>query len=54
MVMRYSHLAPEHQASAVGRLVNSRNGRDTRSDTGANRRNAAKRSGAVTLTKDVA
>jgi integrase len=33
MVMRYSHLAPEHQASAVDRLVNSGNGRDTRADT---------------------
>ena len=34
MVMRYSHLAPEHQASAVDRLVNSGNQRDTKSDTG--------------------
>jgi hypothetical protein len=33
MVMRYSHLAPEHQASAVDRLVNSGNERDTRTDT---------------------
>ncbi len=33
MVMRYSHLAPEHQASAVDRLVNSDKGRDTRTDT---------------------
>jgi hypothetical protein len=49
MVMRYSHLAPEHQASAVDRLVNSRNGRDTRSDTGANRRKPAKRSDALKL-----
>jgi integrase len=51
MVMRYSHLAPEHQASAVDRLVNSRNGRDTRSDTGANHRKPTKRSDAVKLTK---
>lgn len=35
MVMRYSHLAPEHQASAVDRLVMPENGRDTKSDTGA-------------------
>jgi site-specific recombinase XerD len=33
MVMRYSHLAPEHQASAVDRLVKSENGRDTKADT---------------------
>jgi hypothetical protein len=31
MVMRYSHLAPEHQASAVDRLVTAENGRDTSS-----------------------
>ncbi len=54
MVIRYSHLAPEHQASAVDRLVNSRNGGDTRSDTGANRRRAARRSDAVNSTKQVA
>jgi hypothetical protein len=35
MVMRYSHLAPEHQASAVDRLVKGENQRDTNSDTGA-------------------
>lgn len=34
MVMRYSHLAPEHQASAVDRLVGRENQRDTKSDTG--------------------
>jgi site-specific recombinase XerC len=33
MVMRYSHLAPEHQASAVDRLVKPGNRRDTKSDT---------------------
>jgi len=44
MVMRYSHLAPEHHASAVERLVSRKNERDTRSDTGANRRKPAKRS----------
>ncbi len=33
MVMRYSHLAPEHQASAVDRLVVPGNGRDTKADT---------------------
>ena len=54
MVMRYSHLAPEHQASAVERLVSPRNGRDTRSDTGANRRKSAKRSDAVKRTKYIA
>jgi hypothetical protein len=51
MVMRYSHLAPEHQASAVERLVSRRNGRVTRSDTGATRRKPAKRSDAVRSTK---
>ena len=35
MVMQYSHLAPEHQVSAVDRLVDVGNGRDTKSDTGA-------------------
>jgi site-specific recombinase XerD len=39
MVMRYSHLAPEHQASAVDRLVKLGNRRDTKPDTG---RSAAK------------
>ena len=39
MVMWYSHLAPEHQASAVDRLVKPGNRRDTKSDTG---RSAAK------------
>jgi site-specific recombinase XerD len=39
MVMRYSHLAPEHQASAVDRLVKTGDRRDTKSDT---RRFAAK------------
>jgi hypothetical protein len=34
MVMRYSHLAPEHQASAVDRLVSFGNTRDTTADTG--------------------
>jgi hypothetical protein len=35
MVMRYSHLAPEHQASAVDRLVRPENRRDTKADTGS-------------------
>jgi hypothetical protein len=35
MVMRYSHLAHEHQASAVDRLVKSENRWDTKSDVGA-------------------
>jgi integrase len=39
MVMRYSHLAPEHQASAVDRLVKAGNRRDTKTDT---KRSAAK------------
>ena len=34
MVMRYSHLAPEHQASAVERLIRRENRRDTKADTG--------------------
>jgi hypothetical protein len=54
MVMRYSHLAPEHQASAVDRLVNRKSERDTKSDTGAKGRKAAKRSTSVTTTKQVA
>ncbi|MGD0941280.1 MAG: site-specific integrase [Terracidiphilus sp.] len=33
MVMRYSHLAPEHQASAVDRLVRAEKQTDTRTDT---------------------
>jgi hypothetical protein len=37
--MRYSHLAPEHQASAVDRLVKTGNRKDTKSDT---KRSAAK------------
>jgi hypothetical protein len=32
MVMRYSHLAPEHQASAVDRLVSFGNRRGTTAD----------------------
>ena len=35
MVMRYSHLAPEHQASAVDRLVRTESQRDTKTDTGS-------------------
>ena len=35
MVMRYSHLAPEHQASAVVGWSPFRNGKDTRTDTEA-------------------
>ena len=42
MVMRYSHLAPEHQASAVDRLVKSENQRDTKSDTEASRAKESK------------
>jgi len=38
-VMRYCHLAPEHQASAVDRLVEAGNRRDTKSET---KRSAAK------------
>jgi integrase len=34
MVMRYSHLAPEHPASAVDRLVKAEDGRGTKADTG--------------------
>lgn len=34
MVMRYSHLAPEHQASAVECLVRPGKRKDTKSDTG--------------------
>jgi integrase len=54
MVMRYSHLAPEHQASAVDRLVPCKMRRDTRSDTGARKRDPEKRSGSVSTTKSAA
>jgi integrase len=33
MIMRYSHLAPEHQVSAVERLVKAGKRRDTKTDT---------------------
>ena len=44
MVMRYSHLAPDHQAPAVDRLVKARNQRDTKSDTGGSAVKAMKHS----------
>jgi site-specific recombinase XerD len=44
MVMRYSHLALEHQASAVDRLVKAKNERDIESDTGSSAAKAMKRS----------
>lgn len=43
MVMRYSHLAPEHQASAVDRLVKVGKRRDTKSDTRGSEAKATKR-----------
>jgi integrase len=43
MVMRYSHLAPEHQASAVDCLVKSKNQRDTKSDTEASEAETSKK-----------
>jgi Phage integrase family len=43
MVMRYSHLAPEHQAAAVDRLVPGEDQRDTRSDTNGLKRGEARR-----------
>jgi site-specific recombinase XerD len=43
MVMRYSHLAPEHQASAVDRLVKVEKRRDTKSDTRGSEAKAIKR-----------
>jgi integrase len=51
MVMRYSHLAPEHQASAVDRLVVRGNQTDTRTDTSQNRANTAGDGRHVTYTK---
>ena len=47
MVIRYSDLAPEHQASAVDRLVKARNKRDTKSDTGGSATKAMKRKNVV-------
>jgi integrase len=44
MVMRYSHLALEHLASAVDRLVKSKNQWDAKSDTGASEAKESKRS----------
>jgi site-specific recombinase XerD len=43
MVMRYSHLGPEHQTSAVDRLVKARDRRDTKSDTRGSEAKAIKR-----------
>ncbi len=42
MVMRYSHLTPEHQAAAVNRLVNSTNRRETTADTGGSEAKVSK------------
>lgn len=54
MVMRYSHLAPEHQASAVDRLVRAGNQRDTRTDTGRSGRRLASAVRPVSTTHTVA
>jgi hypothetical protein len=50
MVMRYSHLAPEHQVSAVDRLVGARNERDTKSDTGTSEAKTEKKELALSST----
>ena len=42
MVVRYSHLAGEHQAAAVERLVDVGNKKDIKSDTESSRANARK------------
>ena len=47
MVMRCSHFASQHQASAVDWLVNSGNEGDTRTDTGAFPVRAAKQKHSV-------
>jgi integrase len=43
MVMRYSHLAPAHQASAVDRLVSAGKQKDTKWDTGASETKMSKK-----------
>ena len=45
MVMRYSHLTPKHQASAVDRLVKAGKGRNTKSDTGTSDTKESKKRG---------
>jgi integrase len=54
MVMRYSHLAPEHQASAVDRLVKAENGRDTKADTSRIRAKKAQARRSINNSKIVA
>lgn len=54
MVMRYSHLAPEHQASAVERLVRAEKRRDTRTDTGRSGRRRISAGYPVNATNTVA
>ncbi|MGA9240784.1 MAG: site-specific integrase, partial [Silvibacterium sp.] len=49
MVMRYSHLAPEHQASAVEQLVRGKNQRDTKADTGSFQSKKTRELGAVNI-----
>lgn len=52
MVMRYSHLAPEHQVSAVERLVKAGRRRDTRSDIGTSRPSRSNRRHSLSFRKD--
>ncbi len=51
MIMRYSHLAPEHQVSAVERLVKAGKRRDTKTDTGASRSSTSNRSHSLNIRK---
>ena len=51
MVMRYSHLAPEHQASAVDRLVGAGDQTDTISDTSGFGAKGVKEKRLVSITK---
>ena len=51
MVMRYSHLAPEHQVSAVESLVKTGKRRDTKADTSASVSSKSNRRHSLNRTK---
>lgn len=52
MVMRYSHLAPEHQVSAVERLVKAGKRRDTKADTSSSRPLKSNRRHSINIRKN--
>ena len=51
MIMRYSHLAPEHQVSAVERLVKVGKRRDTKADTRTSRSSKSNRIHSLNIRK---